>query len=272
MQTRTPEQIMAMRPDHSFMKNGYGVEERVYSNPAHDGASSVSIAWVLSGHWDRSEEPIISCHYNPQDAGSMAEAWEAVAAAFEAFYGKSPADPHTERRSKWYAAFGLNRQSPKAPADENPAEPIADISMTVAEIGAAVEAEAQQEARNHKHGFTESEQVLHAGGKAASTPIPPLHLIPTVALEALANRFQLGIERKGDKSWNALSPNQEILADVQFAIDRCGHVIHHALKLRDKLLRGDTEAMLADSDGSAIAWGGVFLTCVVDAMTKKDKD
>lgn len=115
-------------------------------------------------------------------------------------------------------------------------------------------------------------QILMAGGKAASSKIPPLHLIPTVALEKIAERFDLGIQRKGDKAWNALSDNQDILQDVDFLIDRCGHVMHHAAKLRDKLKNRDTEAITQDGDAGAIAWGGVFLICAVNALLEKEKE
>lgn len=112
------------------------------------------------------------------------------------------------------------------------------------------------------------EQVPFAGGLAASSKIPPLHLIPTVALESLANRFELGIKRKGDKSWNALSSNQSILTDREFAIERTAHVIQHAMKLRDKLLSG--EGLPGDDDDAgAIMWAGAFFACVGAALTKE---
>lgn len=120
------------------------------------------------------------------------------------------------------------------------------------------------------HSFHEQlpEQVPFAGGLAASSKIPPLHLIPTVALECLANRFQKGIERKGDKSWNALSANQSILTDREFAIERTAHVIQHAMKLRDKLLSGE-DLPGDDDDSGAIMWAGAFFSCVGAALTKE---
>lgn len=111
-------------------------------------------------------------------------------------------------------------------------------------------------------------QIPYAGGLALSSLVPPLHLIPTVALESLANRFQLGIERKGNKSWNAISQNQEILTDREFAIERISHIIHHATKLRDKLIRGD-EIPGEDDDAGAILWGGAFLACVAEVLKMK---
>ena len=69
------------------------------------------------------------------------------------------------------------------------------------------------------------EQVSMAGGIAQSSKGPPLHLIPTVALERLAERFSLGVERKGEKSWNALSANQRCLKDKPFLIERLSHLV-----------------------------------------------
>ena len=116
-----------------------------------------------------------------------------------------------------------------------------------------------------------NDQVLMAGGLAASTRIPPFHLIPTVAIEGLAERFALGVERKGDKAWNAMSANQACLEDVPFAVDRIGHAIHHAIKLRDKLVSGDVAGIIADDDAGAIAWAGAFLLCVVDKIKKANQ-
>jgi hypothetical protein len=114
-------------------------------------------------------------------------------------------------------------------------------------------------------------QTLMAGGKAASTKGPSFHLIPTVALVKLAERFELGEERKGDKAWNATSKNQECLMDKEWAIERCSHIIHHAMKLRDQLAGLEADESPTDN-ASAIAWGGVFLICATDAIAKQTKD
>lgn len=114
------------------------------------------------------------------------------------------------------------------------------------------------------------EQVPMAGGKAVSSKGPALHLIPTVALEKIAERFELGIARKGDKAWNALSKNQEVLDDVPFLIERCSHIIHHAMKLRDQLAWGvkpTDESMTANA--TAVGWGAIFLTCAAEHMKSK---
>lgn len=111
-------------------------------------------------------------------------------------------------------------------------------------------------------------QKVLAGGKIATSEGPPLQLIPTLALERLAERFALGIERKGDKAWNALSSNQEAIGDKELILDRLGHIIHHALKLRDKVAASDIKAIADDDDAGAIAWGGVFLLCAIPKYMK----
>ena len=108
-----------------------------------------------------------------------------------------------------------------------------------------------------------------AGGKVSSTKVPPIHLIPTVALTSLAGRFQAGIERKGDGAWNALSPNQEVLTDKEFLIERCDHIILHTLLVRDQLARGESpgEESLSHNAG-AVLFGGALMACAAEALTK----
>lgn len=113
-------------------------------------------------------------------------------------------------------------------------------------------------------------QTLMAGGRAASTKGPAFHLIPTVALVKLAERFELGQERKGDKAWNATSKNQECLLDREWLIERCSHIIYHAIKLRDQLAGLEADESPTDN-AAAIAWGGVFLICATDALAKESK-
>lgn len=113
---------------------------------------------------------------------------------------------------------------------------------------------------------TESEQVPMAGGQALSTRIPPYHLIPTAALDALASRLEEGVRKKGEKSWNALANNQDVLKDIDFLIDRLGHVARHAMLLRDKLHKLDFAAIEADDDAGAILFGGVLMACAVKTL------
>lgn len=114
--------------------------------------------------------------------------------------------------------------------------------------------------------MAEEEQVSKANGLALSSRIPPIYLIPTEVIDVLADRFQTGIDRKGDKSWNAISSNQAVLDDIDFAIDRCGHAVRHAMQLRDKLHSRDIEGLKVDNDAAAILWAGAFLACVVNRL------
>lgn len=111
------------------------------------------------------------------------------------------------------------------------------------------------------------EQIPLAGGAALSSKIPRLELIPTIALEECAERFELGIKRKKEKSWNALSDNQQVLRDKEFILNRIGHVIYHAMKLRDVIANGDMDELAeGDNHASAIMWGGCFLISAKNAL------
>lgn len=113
----------------------------------------------------------------------------------------------------------------------------------------------------------DTENVEFPNG-GVSSRCPAYSLIPTVALAAIADRFAKGVEQKKDRAWNALAPNQQILLDPEFLLNRLEHVIDHVLKLRDKLRTGDLVAIKADDDAGAIAWGGVFIITALDAQIK----
>ena len=105
---------------------------------------------------------------------------------------------------------------------------------------------------------------------ALSTAGPDFSLIPVISLERLAERFQLGEERKGDKAWNAHSKNQHILLSKKFLIARLNHVIHHSYKLINKL--SNDLPFDSDDDAAAIMWGGCFAIAATDALTKEKAD
>jgi hypothetical protein len=63
---------------------------------------------------------------------------------------------------------------------------------------------------------------------AASSSCPNFALIPYAAMIAFARRHERGIRLKGDKAWNALSPNQNPLEDREFLINRLVHAIDHS--------------------------------------------
>jgi len=104
-----------------------------------------------------------------------------------------------------------------------------------------------------------SEEVQIPIGNVLSTKCPGFHLIPTEALIRLANRFQLGIDKKGKGAWNALSDNQSCLTNKELILERIAHTIDHCLKLRDKIQ--NNKDLESDDDSGAISWAGAFFCC-----------
>lgn len=99
----------------------------------------------------------------------------------------------------------------------------------------------------------------------SSSKVPALHLIPTEALLCLADRFQVGTERKGEGAWNALTKNQQCLDDNAFLIERCSHIIRHTMLLRDQLAHGynpEQEDSPYENAG-AIIFGGALMACAM---------
>lgn len=90
----------------------------------------------------------------------------------------------------------------------------------------------------------------------ASTKIPRLELIPFSALESLAYRFELGIQRKGDKAWNALTNKEEALKDANFVINRLAHCIKHCYAAIEKLYCYEDDG---EDDAGAILFAGSVL-------------
>ncbi len=90
-----------------------------------------------------------------------------------------------------------------------------------------------------------------------SSKKPRFGMIPYGALEALAERFDMGHKKHGENSWNALT-NQAGLEDEAWVISRAEHIIHHVyqylLKLKG-LIPDD-----GDDDAGAILWGGCVLS------------
>jgi hypothetical protein len=111
-------------------------------------------------------------------------------------------------------------------------------------------------------------QIPIADGKVLTTKVPGFHLIPTESLVRLAERFQLGIDKKGKMAWNSLTDNQEVLTNKELIFDRIGHIIHHCLKLRDKILKNE-DPLEEDDDAGAISWGGAFLCCVTRKLKER---
>lgn len=112
----------------------------------------------------------------------------------------------------------------------------------------------------------DAKEVDLAGGKVSSSEIYGFHLIPYEAMVRLAQRFDLGVVRKGDKAWNATTHNQEVLTSKDFILHRISHVIGHAMKLRDKIVAG-VDPLAGDDDASAVIWGGAFLCAATKAVS-----
>lgn len=95
-------------------------------------------------------------------------------------------------------------------------------------------------------------------GKVTSTKLARLELIPKSALIALADRFELGIERKGEGAWNAASQaNEEVLQDKAFVIERLSHCIHHCYDAIKKLVLDCPNE--GEEDAGAILFAGAVL-------------
>lgn len=109
-------------------------------------------------------------------------------------------------------------------------------------------------------------EIPMAGGIVSSSECPRLELIPTEAQVRRAARYELGIVRKRDKAWNALSGNQACLTDKDFVLQRIGHGIKHLMLLRDKIVAD--KPMDGDDDAAALGWTADFLCCATRALAE----
>lgn len=110
-----------------------------------------------------------------------------------------------------------------------------------------------EEKRDFTSGVTSTKQIR-------------LSLIPHQGLLNAAVRFELGIERHGEKAWNNLSQNQEALKDKNWLIERLSHSIEHAYNLIDSLKDSRCNLQDALGDAGAIAWCGLVLG---EALSKR---
>lgn len=114
------------------------------------------------------------------------------------------------------------------------------------------------------------EKITFESG-VTSTKQPRLSLIPHSGLVNAAKRFELGLERHGEQSWNNLSQNQVALEDRDWLIERCSHAIEHLYCLIDFLKpglanSGNLEAALGDA--GAVAWCGLMLGAALELKNK----
>lgn len=118
-----------------------------------------------------------------------------------------------------------------------------------------------EEKRDFKSGVTSTRQTR-------------LSLIPHAGLVNAAKRFELGLEKHGEKSWNNLSDNQTALQDRDWLIERCSHAIEHCYRLIDYLHKdfGMSENFdVAEGDAGAIAWCGLVLGEALNGRKKEAK-
>jgi len=111
-----------------------------------------------------------------------------------------------------------------------------------------------------------NKKVVFKSG-ASSTKIPRFELIPRIALVALADRYELGLERHGETAWSILSADQSPLDDKEWLTARLAHVIDHATKALDKLHGRIPDD--GDDDAAAIMWGGSVLAAARDHQRRK---
>lgn len=91
-----------------------------------------------------------------------------------------------------------------------------------------------------------------------STKLPRLELIPKSTLISLAERFELGIERKGSYAWNASrSDLHKTLEDEKFVMERLSHCIHHCYDAINKIIEG--KILEGEDDAGAILFAGSVL-------------
>lgn len=86
---------------------------------------------------------------------------------------------------------------------------------------------------------------------ATSSALVGYDQLPYHAMLRLASRYSLGEFKHGRHNW------RKGLKDRQYALNRLGHVIHHALKaiaILEGFLPDD-----GDDNAGAIMWGGAFL-------------
>lgn len=102
------------------------------------------------------------------------------------------------------------------------------------------------------------EQKIRNFNGVTSTALPRLELIPKSTLESLGKRMELGIKRKGDGAWNALTHyNSEALVNSDFVIERLSHCIHHCYDAIRKIV--NNKILEEEDDAGAILFAGSVL-------------
>jgi hypothetical protein len=120
---------------------------------------------------------------------------------------------------------------------------------------------------DHKFFEEPSVEKVFTGG-ASSSECASFRLIPFEAIKRLADRCQLGLDRKGEAAWNTMNPRSgEMLDDVDWVVNRFEHAIKHSylaiMKLKGLIPDDD------DDDAAAVMWAGM-LGIAADERRKKN--
>lgn len=103
------------------------------------------------------------------------------------------------------------------------------------------------------HGKEQEDTYTAPSGVTRSRKMPPYHMIPTEALDCMAERFGLGFEKKKEKSFQSrrYTHMAEVLKDDEFFQDALNHMQKHLSLLMNKDFREDE----AWGHLGAILWG-----------------
>lgn len=104
--------------------------------------------------------------------------------------------------------------------------------------------------------YSSNNELVFKSG-ASSSACASFRLIPFVSIKRLADRCQLGLDKKGDAAWNAVNPKaDEMLDDTQWVINRYEHAIKHAYLAIGKLSGIIPDD--GDDDAAAVMWAGML--------------
>lgn len=105
-----------------------------------------------------------------------------------------------------------------------------------------------------------SDQIITFPSGVTSSAVPRYDLIPTGALNALAERFEIGLQAHSEENWRTG------LRDKDYIINRLNHIQEHLRAAIDKL--AGVKPDNGDNDAAAIMWGGAIL-CEYLALRKQ---
>ncbi len=121
----------------------------------------------------------------------------------------------------------------------------------------------------------EENKIQYPGG-ATRTKKPKYSLIPKIALEALAARFELGEIKHEGTAWNAQCKEYDQKLTKDWVIAGLEHVINHCMDALNKINgigpyeeSEDLEENSIYGDAGAIMFGGAVLAAYYELSNKK---